>query len=327
MKNLIYYPSFEPKDLTWIKYALIYIDSVAPIIPISGRSSLSPQFRKLEEVQLVVPFEPHWKDGDNASTKIIKEIELIQKHPEQYRDKLDSVNAPRTWSDRKNQTYKLFEEKFNMPFRDYCIDNGLALRCPGGILIAKELGYLYMTILANEIAFTKNTSIITDNHKLDMLSTYLRAKDVDLENRMFATNTVIDEYLPKKIENIDIDRFIEFRKKSEIEGLRLEFNKSLDGFYSGIENGFDVNKYVEKTNSANISLRNEIGLFFGGLISTGLGALILINQQDTSALEGAKQIVEGTALTIGGVIAINESWKLGDNRRKARKFLTKVSNI
>jgi len=41
MKDLIYYPTFEPRDLNWIKYALIYIDKFSPIIPDPGKTELS----------------------------------------------------------------------------------------------------------------------------------------------------------------------------------------------------------------------------------------------------------------------------------------------
>jgi hypothetical protein len=36
LKKLIYYPSFEAEDINWLKFALLYIDVLKPIIPRSG---------------------------------------------------------------------------------------------------------------------------------------------------------------------------------------------------------------------------------------------------------------------------------------------------
>ena len=33
MKELLYYPGFEVKDETWLKFALLYLDHISPIIP------------------------------------------------------------------------------------------------------------------------------------------------------------------------------------------------------------------------------------------------------------------------------------------------------
>ncbi|MBN7575667.1 MULTISPECIES: hypothetical protein [Clostridium] len=47
MKNILYYPSFEFKDLDWLKFALLYFYEVNLIIPESADENLS------EEIQYV----------------------------------------------------------------------------------------------------------------------------------------------------------------------------------------------------------------------------------------------------------------------------------
>lgn len=328
MKDLIYYPAFEPEDLNWIKYALIYIDKFSPIIPDSGMSELSDLFWNLKDnTDLVVKYTPKWQHGDIASTKAIKEIEFIQRHPEQYRDKLNNVNVLRAWTDKQNQIFKVYEEKFNIPFKYYCLENNLAQACVGGIMMSKELAYLFMTFLVEEIAYKENATPITDNPKLDLLSTYLRVKDFKTEEQITAVNTLIDQNLPGKIENIEINKFIEFRKDTGIVELRIKFNKALDKFYQAFENNADITQFVKELNSTNKDLIAEVGLFFGGLTSIGLGGLVLLNDSNSTNLEVAKQIVEGTVLTITGAIGIHKEWKLSENRRCARKFLTKLKEI
>jgi hypothetical protein len=184
-----------------------------------------------------------------------------------------------------------------------------------------------MTYLADEIAFQEKATPITDNPKLDLLSTYIRTKDIETEERIEAVNTLIDQYLPEEIEHIEFDRLIDFRKDPGIEELRLKFNNALDKFYGAIENNQDISIFVDNLESINKDLMKEIGLFFGGLTSIGLGGLILLNNPNTTNLETIKQITEGTVFTIGGLVGINHAWKLNNDRRKARKFLTKLEAI
>ena len=47
MKELLYYPGFEVKDETWLKFALLYLDHISPIIPYINapeESYLTPTF-------------------------------------------------------------------------------------------------------------------------------------------------------------------------------------------------------------------------------------------------------------------------------------------
>jgi len=52
-----------------------------------------------------------------------------------------------------------------------------------------------------------------------------------------------------------------------------------------------------------------------------------LNNPNSTNLEVVKQIVEGTILAIGGLVGINQAWKLNEKRSQARKFLTKLERI
>lgn len=45
MRELIYYPSFEVRNREWLKFALIYLEYLDPIIPESGDVHLSDEYR------------------------------------------------------------------------------------------------------------------------------------------------------------------------------------------------------------------------------------------------------------------------------------------
>src|SRR5690606_41203952 len=107
--------------------------------------------------------------------------------------------------------------------------------------------------------------------------------------------------------------------------LRKSFNSSLNKFYESLEDDFNPNQYIKDIQETNAELTKEISLFFGGAISTTLGGMILINNPDN--LEATKQIIEGTILSIAGISAINKAWSDGKEKRHARKFISKVSQI
>jgi hypothetical protein len=326
MRNLIYYPTFEPQDLSWIKYSLIYLDGFSPIIPETGQSTLSRQFRNIRDnTDLIKEEEPKWWHGDNAATKAIKELENVFAHPEQYRDKLNNVNPVRRFKNQNHWDFKLYEEKFNVPFRHYCLDEELAKETNGGILLSKELAEFYMTYLADEMAFDLKTSPITDNPNLDRLSSYLRVRGND--DLLSAANAVVNISLPDSLNQIDIKKLIEFRNDTSIQELRKSFNKVLNTYLENLESEFDVTdfaKHLEKTNQEFIK---EMGLFFGGLTAATLGGIVLLQNTDPNYIELAKAMVEGTSLLIGGGYSMNQSWKLNADRRNARKFLSKIENI
>lgn len=326
MENLIYYPSFEPHDVDWLKYALVYIDQFSPIIPERGKSTISNTFKEiLDKTDLIKIQEPKWHHGENAATKVLREIEYIESHPEQFRDKFNVVNIDRTWKDKNNWNYELYEEKFNFIFENECINKGLGARTNIGLQTSKELAQLYMTFLAEEIAFENLGNPITDAIEFDQLTTYLRAKSPKTDRLLNSARAIVKLKLPQDIRGIDIEKFIEFREKDEIKKLRTSFNNSLNKFYESLEDSHSPEQYIKTVESTNKEFVKEIGLFFGGLVSTTLGGIILIN--NPTNVELAKQVIDGTILTIGGGIAIAKAWSHGKNKRRARKFLSRVNQI
>lgn len=67
MKGLIYYPGFEVKDETWLKFALLYLDLIRLIIPYTiapEEQYISGTFlRIMGETDLVRPYRPDFNEG------------------------------------------------------------------------------------------------------------------------------------------------------------------------------------------------------------------------------------------------------------------------
>jgi len=326
MRNLIYYPTFEPRNETWLKYALIYIESFSPIIPPTGQVELSKKYLTIRQnTNLIDEVEPKWQHGEKAAIKSIKELENVFSSPELYSSILHCNNPLHTFKNKQNWNFKLFEEKFNSHFKYFCLENSLGAETKGGILLSKELAHFYMTYLANEIAYEQKTNLITDDDSLDRLSSYLRVNGSD--ELTAAAETTIALSLPEKLENIDINSLIEFRNDTSINELRKSFNKSLNEYLESIENNFETTDFINNLKQTNSEFIKEMGLFFGGLISTTLGATLLLQNSNSNYIEATKAIVEGTSFAIGGGYAMKKSWSLNEDKRNARKFLTRINDL
>ncbi|WP_156946476.1 hypothetical protein [Desulfitibacter alkalitolerans] len=68
MKRFIYYPDFEVRDETWLKFAPLYLEEINPIIPFSGEKHLSKEFANLiESSDLIKPIRPTDNQGRTSS--------------------------------------------------------------------------------------------------------------------------------------------------------------------------------------------------------------------------------------------------------------------
>ena len=47
MHKLLYYPNFEIQDQNFLKFALLYIDEIKPIIPVCARETLSDSMHNI----------------------------------------------------------------------------------------------------------------------------------------------------------------------------------------------------------------------------------------------------------------------------------------
>ncbi|MDQ8141819.1 hypothetical protein [Chryseobacterium sp. CFS15] len=327
MKRLIYYPTLEPQDINWLKYALIYIDNFSPIIPKSAENKITDVFKSItDNTDLITILKPTYNQGDRASTKTLVELENIQRFPNQYRDKFNVVNIEKTLKDVGNWDYKILKEKFNMDFGDEILKRGLGIQVKEGIRTSSELGNLFMIFLSEEIAKDEKGNPITDITKYDNLTTYIRSIDINQHDvPAHFIRTIIDLSLPKNIQDIPVEKLIEFRNYSEINELRNKLNISLSNFYKSLENGTDPHQYLKFIEQNSNELAQQILLFFGGLFGVSLAASTIMS--NPLSTESIKEITEGTLMSVEAISAIKSAWSSNGEKRAARKFLTKLNQI
>jgi hypothetical protein len=327
MQNLIYFPSFEPESQTWLKYALLYIDEFSPIVPPSGNKEMSDDFRRIEDnTNLVRIVQPEIEDGFDATDKTIEEIEKILGGRSSYKEVFNDTEPRLTWTDRNNWSTVLYREKFNSDFATYCIKMEFAANHEKGLILSPELSGLFMTFLAESIAYRKHATPITDRIVLDNMTTYLRTKNITTSKLLDAAKIVVDTKLPREVDDILLEKFIEFRNRDGIDEMRKAFNSTLDKFYESVENNFDPYSYIEVIKKTNKEYMFEIGKYLGELGLGALGVYLVLKNNTTTNMEMAEKVGQGL-LTFLGISKVHHSWKLNEQRRNARKFLSRIKHF
>jgi len=75
MQKLIYYPSFEPPDKEWLKFALLYFEGFRPIVPDNRRNELSNDYQMLiNETDLIDPLSPDYSEDKERRKEQLKKL-------------------------------------------------------------------------------------------------------------------------------------------------------------------------------------------------------------------------------------------------------------
>lgn len=236
MKNMLYYPGFETRNENWLKFALLYFDTLRPIIPYTIRSErtyLSSAFQRImDETDLIDPYRPEYEEGSCASILACEEFEKYLQAPALYGTYFGyarSTNYIDKWKNRKYQDCTLFEGKYSETFFDFCIRNKIATTCSEGINISNDLAFIYMSFLADVISKRHELEMITDEKKY---SQFLMNKDLHIskaiQSRTQITKNTIELAMPPNINHVPLERFIELRKRPDFCNARRAYVKEID---------------------------------------------------------------------------------------------------
>lgn len=325
MEKLIYYPSFEVNNVNWLKFALLYIKELRPIIPWSGEKYLSDFHRKIyNETDLIKPYIPKFDEGKGATIVAIEEIEKIFEHPEHYVSIFGVNNIIEKWKNGELFNYKLFGEKYTYDWERFCIKNGVGKRCNEGILIPKELGLIYMTILAQVIADRNGISTITDSYGLDQFSIFIQQEHRSTEEIITVAQDTIKCKLPVGLHKLKLDDIIKFRNKSG-------FKKELNAFHCELE------KYYKSKESGQTSydFENSLGSFwmdfFNDFIQLGIDLANFSLKAWISISSGspvtANTVIDAATIIGRNTLRIKNTWGNTKSKRYCRKYLSNLSRI
>lgn len=245
MRDMIYFPGFEVKNENWLKFALLYFDTLRPIIPYTFYAEeryLSDTFQYvMGETDLIRPYRPDYDEGFCASILACEEFEKFLSHPEIYGAYFygsKSGSLIQKWRNLDYQDCTLFSGKYSQEFFDFCTDNKIATPCQEGIRISNDLAFVYMSLLADVISKQHEYEMITDVQKY---SQYLINKDLEAskenQNRIKVAKNNIEFSLPANISCIPLERFVQLRKDCSFNATRKAYLAQIELLIVHQENG------------------------------------------------------------------------------------------
>lgn len=327
MKNLIYYPSFEPENVDWLKFALLYIEKLYPIIPESGDVYLTEITGKiLVDTDLIEIHRPSADEGNRATIYALEEIEKILITPERFSRIFGTPHFINSWRQRDNFTHELFFGKYNTDFARFIIANNLGIERRGNVFIHRDLSNIYMSILAQVISDERRISPITDNVDLHTYSIFTRQSNQPNTNLINLAHQIIELKLPERIENISLDRVIAFRNRIGFKERQAAFHTELNNYLNHLESDANAEEFL---NNYKHTLANFTGDFIElcpQVISISLGTWLLSTNQSVVTYDAIQHLL-GSIAVGGSIISVARDWANERTTRFCKKYLAKLHSI
>jgi len=326
MENLVYFPTFEPPSPNWLKFALLYVDNFNPIIPHNRRRELSVDYQRvIDGSDLIEPYNPNYNQGDRASLKAIEFVESVGQNPYRYSNLFNRANIIRNFRNPTTRVFEIYQEKFSMNWEHFCLDNNYGERTNDGILVSEELAFIFMTFLAEEIAFDEGKSIITDNNTFDNFLNYRRAIPRATYDRQNFAQGVLSLTVPRNISEIPIATLVQFRKRNRkrIRAFNTELNNSLNN----VQQGISEQDFVDRFNNIYSELTSEILRQGLGIATIPLATYILLQNTAATNPEYINQIIGGLGIILTAKATIGTKWKEIVTRHNCKRYLTNLERL
>lgn len=327
MERAIYYPGFEMQNLNWLKFALLYVDHLNPIIPPRGDKYLSEACRQLnDDTDLIIPHRPDYREGTAATLDAIEVVEKILRHPQSFSPEFSCPDIVARWKEPKNWQYTLFEEKFTRSWKDFCFKHRLARETAEGLLLEKSLGLIYMSILAHAISESRGVPSLTDHPEMDKISILTRGTHPQTPQRIHVARSIIKFQIPANLAGIGMDSIIQLRNKRDFKERLHAFHTELGQWMEKVENGEAQGDFFQTRKSAFSDFSDEVVSLGFGVTTFGVGVWLFLSQPD--GWEGMiKQLSAGSLLAVGSVIKLREAWTHTKSKRFTRKYLADLRNL
>ncbi len=327
MKNMLYYPGFEVKSEAWLKFALLYMDQLQPIIPEEGRSHLSEQFFMIEnETDLIVPHNPSVEEGTTATLDAIALVEKILQRPERYVAALGGMDSPSSWRMAENHQFTLLDKKYSPAWKEFCLTEKLASFSGNGVLISKSLGLIYMSFLTNVISEKTGIEPITDHSKMDRISILTRQVPPSARCKTKLANRIVQLKLPGNINDLALSEIIAHRNKNGFKENMHAFHSELEKHIEEMEGGETEETFLDSRGSIIREFSDEIASFGFGVATLPLSiwcrASNPVSVEDTIA-----GVIGGSALAAESFVSVRNTWRNTKETRMTRKYLAEIGTI
>lgn len=221
-KTILYYPTINIPNNSWLRNSLLYWDEVSSIVPMSWDDNIlvnlsddikflidEGEFRPIKPEDLIIKTD-NWKISEQfakefleiATSESFKNFVEIQNHLNRFTNRRTEYDYLKIHNNKVSGTLQRQLEEINLAFRS---DNY------EWIFFEKHTAYLYMSILAKYLAEIDNefTTISTDNRIYENFN----FKQSVFENKLPIISCNFNNLLPTPNLNIPIKEIIKFKKR------------------------------------------------------------------------------------------------------------------
>lgn len=335
MNKVLYYPTFDVKNEEWLKFALLYIGKLRPIVPYGAEEYLGDITRLInQETDLYDFYYPRYEDSMKASIIAFEQLERIIEHPNIYRGIFGHGRISEQFRDRTTHTFNIFREKYTYDFERYCLEKGFASESNDGIFVNDELGNIYMTIIANCIAENNNIECITDNEKMVKYAIFSRSignfmSSAIRQNTPYSAETIylarkqINLRLPRNLKDISLETIIEFRNTGNYVELLEAYHRELNSYLDSVSSGTDSFEFLENLNNKKNDLRSELVQLTPDLFSFAMGVLLTISDTSNLPINIISSGIMGASIA-DSVIKIRRLYRNNEDVRFTRKYFSRL---
>lgn len=231
LRKALYYPGFYIEDEKWLKFALLYLGEVVTIIPNQANINYTSIHEiVLRETNLFSSHSPVDSEVEEAANSLGDFISRASINP-------IYDNSSRRWRNRSHDDWEIYYGKMSYRLQEMLLEKEWAMNTENGLNLSPDLASQYMTLLANSIAENSNIPTITDK-KMSVNFTNLN-RNINRENRYNRLMTLSNEleiFLPRNIDEINIEELIEFRNNPKN-------RRTLNELHNAIEDMNNITEY------------------------------------------------------------------------------------
>ena len=250
-KEVLYYPTIEFYDETWLKASLCIWDKIYRIVPPSYNPKDSGEVKIAVDNGLVEDIRLN--KSDLAQTAELFEL---------YLD--DAPIVPAAVEGWENINVRLHHEKVDARILPILESMAKKFDPDGFLSISKEVANIYMLFLADVVSKRRCINKLTDDGDMFAIMHYF-ANDANFDELIYneeaketTSSLVIASLLPKDLQYMNINEVIKFREKTDES--RIAFRQSIDELVSELcriedadfvkERITEFQKNIEKNNKA-----------------------------------------------------------------------------
>lgn len=327
--EILYYPSIEIKNETWVKQSLLYWDRICRIVP-EGYSPNDSDFIKC------------LKDEGLVKDILVSEAQKMETALNfgKFLKTKNAAGLTFDLEDNEEHIYRLHKDKVYHKLWNIFQRSGITTIGGEWLALPKEaIGY-YMLFLANAIARSRRIVTGTDNQQCWSIAPYFTEKGnfdefvYNPEATGLYCQLILEDIFPSDVTNLTSSDIISFcnNRSDEKALLRAKINEFLSRLHTVTDRDqleSDMSDLLDEIEKAKNEYKRSRQFIHSGMPETALAAGVPVSLTAISVF-GAdlyNPISLGSSLILGAVAAIKDYSKIKRDRNKSyESYLVGISD-